>query len=80
VHRWTNKTILESFCRKMKALSPGYNNFEKCPADTELWIVFVKGLVNCVLFNFGVSLLWRLQSDSILLKDFEKQRFTGWGS
>jgi hypothetical protein len=32
---WPNKTILESFCRKMIALSPGYYTFEKCLADTK---------------------------------------------
>jgi hypothetical protein len=50
---WPNKTSLKSFCREMNALSPGYNTFDKCFADTELLSVFVKGPI-CTFPFWGV--------------------------
>jgi hypothetical protein len=63
-HRtWTvgpNKTILESFCRKMNALLPGYNTFGKIFCRCRIIDSFCERSDLLCFSNFGVSLLWRL--------------------
>jgi hypothetical protein len=51
---WPKKTILESFCREMNALSSGYNTLPMANYCPFLW------MVRFVLFDFGVSLFRRL--------------------